>query len=591
MVRIFADLNRTGCFLDIPLTMRVNGFTGSNQIATASTTVCSGFDPPPFSDINSPTSSNASGTITYRWESSTAGSSPTWSPISPAVTTAVYDPPVLSSTVAYRRVAISTLNGATCESYSNTVTITVSGGAIPNVTLSSNRPSNTVCFDDTTNTTVFTATSTGSPTRYDFYFNNIIAQTGTSTTFTISNSTISGTAAIFVQAFNSGGCFDQSVTTTIVENTITPAGTITGAQTVCQGDLPTLLQGVTSPTSVIPRINGVLAGNGDFQWQISTDDIVFTDIFGATNANYQPTTLLSPGTRYYRRQVVGSRNGVTCEVNSNSVRVQFAASPAAGITSNQGSGTTLTICQSSTLIFTGSGGRSFDFRINGSSQALVNATGLLTTAVFDASSLINDNDRVTVIVYDQLNQGGCSTTSSEVLVNVVAQPNGTLTSSALNNTICIGDSVNFTATAGGITGATYRFKINGINTATVTTTNVQNSATFSPTGVLPNPFELSVDIETPNGCTTSVSIELFQNSITSAGTITGTQTICQGNTPSQITSTASATSFNASATISYRWESSTDNFITDISNTGVTTVNYQPLPLVLYKTVPPTRNS
>ena len=72
---------------------------------------------------------------------------------------------------------------------------------------------------------------------------------------------------------------------------------------------------------------------------------------------------------------------------------------------------------------------------------------------------------------------------------------------------------------------------------------------------------------------------MIKNEITSAGTITGTQIICNGETPQPITNLTTATISSASATIVYSWESSTDG-VSFTLITGQVSQNYSPGPLV-----------
>lgn len=62
--------------------------------------------------------------------------------------------------------------------------------------------------------------------------------------------------------------------------------------------------------------------SGTIQWQESTDNITFTDIVGATTANYT-TGVLTPGTTYYYRALVS--NGCTNYSNTQSVYVSAGA--------------------------------------------------------------------------------------------------------------------------------------------------------------------------------------------------------------------------------------------------------------------------
>lgn len=91
------------------------GTIGSNV------TICEGADPSALTDVASPF--NGDGTWTYSWQMS-VGCTGTWTTIA-GETGLTYDPPALTQTTCYRRVASNSCNGGT-PVYSNTITITVS---------------------------------------------------------------------------------------------------------------------------------------------------------------------------------------------------------------------------------------------------------------------------------------------------------------------------------------------------------------------------------------------------------------------------------------------------------------------------------
>ena len=76
---------------------------------------------------------------------------------------------------------------------------------------------------------------------------------------------------------------------------------------------------------------------------------------------------------------------------------------------------------------------------------------------------------------------------------------------------------------------------------------------------------VSVRVETASGCTTTETLDMFLNEITSSGNIgQASATICAGETPPAFTNVASATGVG---TISYEWQSRT--FATDFVNVPV----------------------
>ena len=138
------------------------------------------------------------------------------------------------------------------------------------------------------------------------------------------------------------------------------------------------------------------------------------------------------------------------------------------------------------LIFTGSGGQSFQFFIGGDLRLTTNSNSGPASANFNPANFggIVDGDEVTVKVYNKVLDGGnpdptaCSSISSPVTVNIEPIPNATISSDKLNNIICDDDAFKITATAGGITGAVYEFSLNDVFTSLVTSTSTETSVEF-----------------------------------------------------------------------------------------------------------------
>ena len=131
-------------------------------------------------------------------------------------------------------------------------------------------------------------------------------------------------------------------------------------------------------------------------------------------------------------------------------------------TENSGTPNDNSICAGSTVTFTATAGFSnYKFSINGGAPVQNSASRVYT------SSALSDGDVISVLV---TNGSGCTKTFNTVTITVVPAPAGTLTASA--TTICTGDNVDFTATAG---FANYNFKRNG----TTFQNGSSNTASFS----------------------------------------------------------------------------------------------------------------
>ena len=109
----------------------------------------------------------------------------------------------------------------------------------------------------------------------------------------------------------------------------------------------------------------------------------------------------------------------------------------------------LTICGGDNVVFTASGGITYEFFIDGATQGAASPINNFSTTG------ITNGQIVTVVG----NLGGCLGTSADLLFTVVTSPTTVLTSSDLDDIICQGESVTFTGT-----GATnYEFFVAGIS--------------------------------------------------------------------------------------------------------------------------------
>ena len=109
---------------------------------------------------------------------------------------------------------------------------------------------------------------------------------------------------------------------------------------ICSGVTPLQLNAtsyVYNGNNVNPTIN--------YQWQVSTDNVTFTNITGATNEDYTPPAIVTAVTeiRYYRRIVSAATNPAACSFNSNSVQITTSGSGLATPTATAG---TVATCNS-----------------------------------------------------------------------------------------------------------------------------------------------------------------------------------------------------------------------------------------------------
>src|SRR5205085_1064592 len=90
------------------------------------------------------------------------------------------------------------------------------------------------------------------------------------------------------------------------------AGAVAADQTICSAGDPTAFTVTTAATGTALT----------YQWQSSTTDCSsgFSNIAGATGATYRSEEGRA-GTKYYRRVVISTLNGIPCSANSNCITV------------------------------------------------------------------------------------------------------------------------------------------------------------------------------------------------------------------------------------------------------------------------------
>ena len=358
------------------------------------------------------------------------------------------------------------------------------------------------------------------------------------------------------------------------------AGTISGTQTICPGNIPAPLTSIRAATS---SLTGKLPGSISYQWQQSSDGgISYTTILGATNSSLSLSSPLTSTTRY-RRVAISSFNGMICEEFSTpAITVAVSNNTILPTLITNGSySATVTNCQGDALTFTAGGGQSYEFRVGGTVLYRTNANGL-GNATFDSQTdviagsagytLVN-NDRVDVVVYDRpltgsgtVDPAACSAVSSATRVRTQAPPVLAISTTDATNVVCTDLAAEVEVTA--VAGATYTWSVNAYPLQTTTT----NTITI-PAGSLTGLTTATISVQVNSGnCMTTASFILYVNRV-DAGTISGTQTICPGNIPAPLTSIRAATSSltgELPGSISYQWEQSSDGGISYTTILGAT---------------------
>ena len=441
------------------------------------------------------------------------------------------------------------INPAACKSLTNSITV-ISLNEV-NVQLDvTNAINNTFCDGDNV---VFTV-SNPAGTNYEFTLNGQPLQNGPSNTTSSTNITNNSVVSVIVTLGN--GC-TASTSVTLIENIIDSPGTITGTQSICLDGQPTQLSNATtaSATNASATIT--------YQWQSSPNanfSADVTTIDGATSENYTPDPLSQ--TTYFRRLAVSVLNSKACTSTTDIVEVEVKDGPGGTLLLNGFNVGSETLCPDEDLILSVTGiadvaNKSFEYRRGG---VVINTSSSTSFEVPNPSGTAN----YSVFVYDMpllgagINPAACKSLTNSIVITIADEEIVQLdVTNAINNTFCDGDNVVFTVS--NPAGTNYEFTLNG--------QPLQNgpSNTTSSTNITNNSV-VSVIVTLGNGCTASTSVTLIENIIDSPGTITGTQSICLDGQPTQLSNATTASATNASATITYQWQSSPNaNFSSSVT--------------------------
>lgn len=328
--------------------------------------------------------------------------------------------------------------GNGCTDPSSVINLTVN--AIPTILVSSSDFDNTICAGESV-----TFTSNGGD-MYQFFVNGT-PQGAMSPTNTFVTSGLLNGQIVSVNG-SMLGCPDASNTIATVVNPVPPTSLTSDDvdNSYCSGDLVTytatgannyefLVGGVSQgPSSPVNTINSSGFSSGSFSVQV----------IGESNNCYSNSTL---------------------NITVNTL-------PTAGISSSDADNV---ICAGDDVTYTATGGVLYEFFINGASQGTVSPTDAI-----DLSSLSNGD-----IVSVEVSSGaGCQDIDTYAPITVSPIPTVLLGSSDIDQQICLGDNVDFTAS-----GATdYEFFINGISqgapspTNTLSTTSLSNGDNISVEG-------------------------------------------------------------------------------------------------------------
>ncbi|WP_316839897.1 Ig-like domain-containing protein [Pedobacter gandavensis] len=519
--------------------------------------------------IASTTAGIGSGTIGYRWESSTTNAPGSFTSIAGAVQ-AGYTAANLTATTYFRRITISVLDGVTCESTPTTVTvITVQHKVIAGVI----GADQTICTNTIPAALSSNTDGSGSGTiRYRWEQSSASVPAFTvvagETLASYSPAALTETTwfrRITISSLNGVVC--ESEPTTMIKVTVqetSSPGSIATSQTICNGSRPEPLTSVTSGTG---------SGTISYRWESSTTNPTtgFTVVPAATSASYTPVALTN--TTYFRRITVSNMNGKACEsLPTPVVTITVQAAVTAGTI-----GTDQVICHNTVpavlnAVTAGTGSGTISYRWERSSLATTGFTAVpaATSDSYSPTALTTTTyfRRITI---STLNGLVCESAPTAVIkITVQGVTNAGIIGD--DQTICsntVPVPLNNVVTGSGSGTISYRWERSTTSPASgFTSIAAAHAATYAPTALTETTYFRRITISTQEGqicesVPTNVLSITVQDEAT-AGVISANQTLCNNTVPVTLTSVADGT---GSGTISYRWERSTSS-----ATTGFTTI-------------------
>lgn len=553
--------------------------TSTRNLATR--TVCNGAEPPLIV-----TTSGGSGAYTYQWQVSSGNCSGPWSDVT-GENDSIYLPgpltPVTYPVTYYYQVLIGDFNGICPTVPSGCFTVTVV--ADPSVTVQP--PDREICRGGSTTLPTTSTAGTGTATRRWQYYNGSTwsntanntppgitygGATGITLTVTASQTATTGTHRYRLMVTATGldcdTAYSDTARVTVYEDPVISTQPV-GAM-ICDNATHGMTVAATGGT-----------GTFTYQWQIATTRTGTYSNVGSNSPSY--TTSAAPSVRYYR--VLISQSGTGCNsLISDTVAVYVPSITTQPLASPD------SICQegASTLsvgVETGDPTMTYSYLwqyLDGGNYINV-VDGTPTGAVYTNQTTANltisgiqPAGTYTYRVKVKPENPSCDTlTSSPVDLFVKQDP--TITVQPLPDTLCEGGTHTMTVTAiGGTPGLSYQWQVyNGAAWVPASGTNNLPSYT-TPALFTDTSYRLLVS-SIGNDCDpeTSDSVRIIVNNL-SEGSISGIDTLCEGEAPAAISNLTAAT---GDGTITYRWDFSLNGSSYTPIVPAETGISYSPGPL------------
>ncbi|MBT9394225.1 gliding motility-associated C-terminal domain-containing protein [Hymenobacter sp. NST-14] len=369
------------------------------------------------------------------------------------------------------------------------------------------------------------------------------------------------TTTYYRRLVTSGFCAPRTPTAS-VKITVLPAltaGSIAANQTVCAGSPVAPLTSTTAPTG----------GSGQFayQWEASVDNVTWTPIAGARASTYNPGPRTV--TTSFRRRVTSG----PCAALSGPVTITVVPALTAGtIAADQAlcAGATPAPLTSAAPAAGGAGTIAYQWE-----SSTNNATW---TTIAGATQATYAPGRLTATTYfrRRASAGAACAPAVSNVVTITVAPVLTAGSIAADQTLCFGATpASLTSRApatGGAGPITYQWE-SSANSTTWTVLSGATSSTYAPGPLTATTYFRRQASAGGCGPVSSNVVRLTVLPDLRPGTIRADQAICAGTVPAPLTSSAGAS--GGTGTVTYQWESSTNNATWTVIS-GATSPTYAP---------------
>jgi len=375
-----------------------------------------------------------SGTITYQWQSSPDGTNNWVNATGGGSTTNTYIPESTIAGVTYYRVLVNAAHPGCNQAVSNTVITTIT----PDLNFTTQPVGFNECVDGTNQLTAVVAGGVGTFT-YQWQsspngstgWGNASGTGSTTLAYTPPSSNPGLTYYRILVNASGNGC--GQATSIVVTVEIDPDATVSVAPVLNE----VCLNGVVNLTSTVTGGSNTLT----VQWQINSGS--WTDIPGATNLNYAPTTS-STGTTQYRVRIIDLSSGCAAPF-SNIVSVVVTESAIVNVSVNNAE-----VCVGGSAVVTagitgGSSGLIMQWQSSSNNSVWFNIPGANTNN-YAAPTATAGTTWYRITLTDP--NGSCADPTSNS-VSVLVVPDPVVNVSIQSAEICVGGSSLLTATITG----------------------------------------------------------------------------------------------------------------------------------------------